>query len=445
VLSQETLTKIRTVQSRNLDGNVLMYQISKTVSMNKNTVFLLILVLSSLAATEISPIKVNPIVKPVFGSTDNDLVGDSWVRKAGMPQGGAVFGAAVVNGKIYAFGGYYYWTDNTNESDYATSGEYNSATDTWTVKAPMPTKRINFATAVYENKIYIIGGQKYQGWPALNTVEVYDPATNKWTNATPIPMPRAIMSANVVNGKIYVLGGSPIPTPNTTPDGGATNTTQVYDPHSNSWSTAASSTNPVYGYASAVIGDKIYVIGGANASPMPHGSVSDTNQIYYPTSDKWTLGAPLPKPVARAVAGSTTGVMAPKGIYVFGGHDENGNLISITQVYDIETNSWLNGTKISTDYFSAVAVLNDTMYIIGGVYERLIQDLPMTPVEDNPPPPFASSNYQYIPFGYETQSNPCFNTITFAVTNANEFRRPFLADSGGCGCCNLCVDSGFGS
>ena len=324
------------------------------------------------------------------------LIENSWVKKTSLPQGGAVFGAGVVGGKIYAFGGYYYF-NSTDSGTHTTSGEYDPATDTWTKIAPMPTKRIDFATAVYENKIYIIGGHKYPSFPALNVVEVYDPATNKWTTAAPMPAPRAYMQANVVNDKIYVISGSTVPT---TGDilGGAVNTTQVYDPRLNSWSMAASIPEPVARYVSAVVDDKIYVMGGGT----PSGSFG-TTQIYDPATDEWTFGAPSPIAFIGAVGGATTGAMAPKGIYVFGGFNGYGNPSLLNQVCDPETNSWTTGAEMPEyDYgYSAVAVLNDTLYVMGGTYSSVGPDLPLLPY-DNPPPPFDSFNYQYIPFGYGT-------------------------------------------
>lgn len=311
------------------------------------------------------------------------LIEDSWVKKSSMPQGGAVFGAAVVNGKIYAFGGYRY-----NGTLYSTTGEYDPATDTWTKKALMPTPRTEFATVAYENKIYLIGGMEDDAFP-LNTVEVYDPATNSWTAKASMPTSLGRMQAHLVNGKIYVIGGIfryPVPD-------GVSDATKVYDPRSDSWSSAASIPNPVYGYASAVIDDKIYVMAGCT----PSGSlVTNTNHIYDPLADKWTLGAPLPKAVGGASAGATTGAVAPKGIYVIGG--------GLNQVYNPETNSWINGSKVPYEYSSVVTVLNDTLYMMGGTYSATIPSGSgkLYPPEANPPPPFSAVNYQYVPFGYGT-------------------------------------------
>ena len=37
--------------------------------------------------------------------------------------------------------------------------EYAPAMDNWTVKQPMPTPRGAFGIAVFQNKIYVIGGE----------------------------------------------------------------------------------------------------------------------------------------------------------------------------------------------------------------------------------------------------------------------------------------------
>ncbi len=70
---------------------------------------------------------------------------------------------------------------------------------------PMPTARSSFAIAVYDDKIYVIGGTVGNGFVGNN--EVYDPLTNSWETKASMPTPRADLSANVVNDKIYLIGG----------------------------------------------------------------------------------------------------------------------------------------------------------------------------------------------------------------------------------------------
>jgi N-acetylneuraminic acid mutarotase len=371
--------------------------------MEKNASSFLVLMLSLLAVTILhSETNITSTAQPTSGIINNELVGNSWIKKANIPQGGAIYGAEAVNQKIYAFGVYTY-----NRTIYYTTGEYNPATDTWTTKTPMHNPRINFATAVYENKIYVIGGEFYS--PTLETVEVYDPLTDSWTFAAPIPEPRRLMCANVVNGKIYVVGGYTNQA-STAPDQGLTNTTQVYDPKANVWSTAADIPNAIGSYASTVFDNKIYVFGGfgvftTGASMGGLGVevlVSNRTYIYDPPTDAWMFGEPLPQRVRGAAACATTGEVAPKGIYVFGGYNERVQSFRLTQVYDSLTSTWINGTTIPKDPFSSVVsvALNDTMYVLGGIYSTRTPDFG-NPVE-LPPPPFNSMNYQYVPFGYGT-------------------------------------------
>ncbi len=53
----------------------------------------------------------------------------------------------------------------------------------WTTKADMPTPRSWFSTSVVDGKIYAIGGWNGGNTP---TLEEYDPATDTWTKKEPI-------------------------------------------------------------------------------------------------------------------------------------------------------------------------------------------------------------------------------------------------------------------
>jgi N-acetylneuraminic acid mutarotase len=313
---------------------------------------------------------------------------NSWVEKAPMQQSRASFGVAVVNGKIYAIGGSYTQT-NGNESSSVTTNTteaYDPTTNTWTTKAPMPIPRANFAIAVCENKIYVIGGIiEGKRLAVTNATEVYDPATDTWAEKASIPLPEQSFSANVIGGKIYVVGGQYQPDPvYWTFD--ISKQTQVYDPSTDSWTTKAPIPIAVAGYVSAVVDNKIYVISGFMDS-----DITDLTQIYDPEGDKWSSGASIPIGVSGAAAGATTGAAAPKAIYVIGGGYASDPLHghNLTQVYFPENNSWSMGVSMPTVRGGlSVAVVNDTLYAIGGGYWVFQWD--------------STHNEQYTPFGYGT-------------------------------------------
>jgi hypothetical protein len=333
------------------------------ISMRKNIALLLVLVFLT-ASCAIS-------AKPALSSTD--AAEDSWASKAPVPS--SVWGVAAANGKIYAF---------ARNVTY----EYNPITNTWATKNPLPSNMYGFALAVYQNKIYAIG-------EGNGMTQVYDPATDTWENKTPMLTPRIQLEANVVNGKIYLIGGK---------TGGQYSTVslnEVYDPETDSWTTKAPIPYPVVQYASAVVDNKIYIIGGQDEYTYPMNL--DLVQIYDPATDTWSFGTPMPKIVWQAAAGATSGIWAPKRIYVIGGLPATLSLAfggrlygsldgtPINQVYNPENDSWTVGASMPTARFQLkVAVVNDMIYAIGGSPFFNLQGI------------WCPENEQYTPIGYGT-------------------------------------------
>jgi len=318
---------------------------------------------------------------------------DSWTTMEPMPTARNGFGVAVVDGKIYAIGG-------SNGSLLGINEMYDPVTDTWTTKTPMPTPRIGFGILVYQNKIYVIGGQIGLFPQAVTGAnEVYDPSTDTWESKTGIPEARDGFRANVVNDKIYLISGfgTPfIPYPNSGEN-------LVYDPANDSWSTKASILTPVHWYASEVVDNKICIIGGRDFSL---NIIYNLTQIYDTETDTWSYGTSIPTNISLGAAGATTGAMAPTRIYVIGGFTSfDYDAISLNYVYDPEGDVWSMGTSMSTPRYSlGVAVVNDTLYAIGGKSG------------DN----YLAVNEKYTPLGYIPEFPswiilPLFLVATLAV------------------------------
>lgn len=274
-----------------------------------------------------------------------------------MPTARAGLGVAVVNGTIYAIGGF------NLTGNLGTNEAYDPITDEWTSKSPLPTLRRDFGITVYQNKIYVIGGTIGSATTAIN--EIYDPVTDSWTTKASMPIPRAYLDANTVNGKIYLIGGAYYP-----PFFGANmieyNETQVYDPSTDSWTTKSAIPNPTGDYTSAVIDTKIYIIGGG-------GGPSNQTQIYDTETNTWTIGKALPTPQRWAAAATTAGVNVPKRLYVIGGSSAYDNGNGINQIYDPQTDTWTTGTVMPSPRWAlAIAALNDILYALGGDCEGVL-------------------------------------------------------------------------
>jgi N-acetylneuraminic acid mutarotase len=324
---------------------------------------------------------------------------NTWTPRASMNVARAYLGVAAVDRKIYAIGG-----DEGSEIGNCMTGtsmtylvvnateEYDPTSDTWVSKAPMPTARALFGTAVYQGKIYCIGG--YNGatvfygpesydWKTeyydVGVNEVYDPVADTWQTQASLPTPRFSAATNIVNGKIYVIGGHTM-----TDLWSNFNLNEVYDPETDTWATKAPAPFNVSCPASAVVDGKIYVLG-----EDPNANWRHVILIYDPASDSWSIGAASPVSHA-ATAGATIGVKAPKRIYFF---DENR-----TDVYDPSSGTWTAGATAPTDRLIAkAAVVDDLFYLIGG---RTGQWGYMTFMDP------CKLNEQYTPISYGNPDEP---------------------------------------
>ena len=272
-----------------------------------------------------------------------DSTTDTWITKASMLTARRNFQVAVVGGKIYAIGG----IDNNNSYLYSVE-EYDPATNTWTTKSPMTTARSEHQVAVVGGKIYAIGGYNGSG-NVLNSVEEYDPVTNTWTTKAPMTTSRCSHQVAVVGEKIYAIGGFGYP--NT-----SLNSVEEYDPATNKWITKALMTTARYEHKLAVMNKKIYAIGGCNSNNTCLNSVEE----YDPATDKWTVKAAM-----RAARYSHEAAVVGDKIYAIGGY--NGATLNSVEEYNPATNTWTSKASLTTARSDhQAAVVGDKIYAIGG-------------------------------------------------------------------------------
>ena len=276
---------------------------------------------------------------------------DSWTSKAPMHMARSRLGVGTVNGKIYAIGG-----DAVNligncigpsfGSPLNTTEEYNPITGTWVFKKTMPTPRCSFAVAVYQNKIYCIGGY-LSDRTVTGANEVYDPATDTWESREPMPTRRMDLQASVVDGKIYLIGGR-------FDFGSYLSVNEVYDPETDSWETRAPSPSRIISGASATAGGKVYVL--ATVSRLDLGALI---QSYNPETDSWSIDGASPTYGDWSTTADVTSGPSPKIVFFSE---------SSTCVYNPASGVWTGDAAMPTARgFTGVAFLNGMFYVIGGI------------------------------------------------------------------------------
>ena len=274
---------------------------------------------------------------------------DTWTRKADMPTTRGYFSTAVVNGKIYAFGG-----SLSPNSGTSVVEEYDPATDTWSRVSNMPEIRFAPSTSTIDGIIYLIGGSTSLRGAGLRTVYSYDPLTDTWIRKANTLTPRQAFSASVVDGKIYTIGGW---------DGSRwVSTVEMYDPATDTWTRKANMPTARFYLSSEAVNGKIYAIGGA-ATVSVTGQVLDTVEEYDPVTNIWSQKADMPTP-RHALA---TGVVNGK-IYAIGGGLPAGTPYTDVEQYDPMTDSWTTKSPMPTPRRAfAASVVNGKIYAIGGV------------------------------------------------------------------------------
>ena len=314
-----------------------------------------------------------------------DPASNTWATKASMPT--AHFGPLVgaIAGKLYVAGG-----SDTSGPTTATH-VYDPSLNTWSTNAPMPFTG-NGNGVVLNGKLFSIGA----GPSPEQRVFAYDPAANSWnTNFALMPTGRRDLGvgSDDFNNKIYAIGGyasgsasttlevftAPLPPALTnlvlTPVNPtivvtsnqqftATGSFSDGSSHSliasgNSWTVKAPMSTASYGLSGAFVGGKFYAISGFATARL---------EIYSPTLNTWTTGAPVPADTGfnlRQYAG--TAVLDGK-VYVVGG-DTGGSGDRATLLrYDPALNTWttLAPMPLGARYGLGAAAMNGKLYAVGG-------------------------------------------------------------------------------
>ncbi|MGI9200456.1 MAG: Kelch repeat-containing protein [Woeseiaceae bacterium] len=227
----------------------------------------------------------------------------------------------------------------------------------WQALTPMPTARLEFATASAEGLIYVIGGRDsavpVTPKPLLATVDVYDRASDTWSSAPDLPIALAGLMAVGVDDKIYVMGGEQT-------DAMVSKALFEFDPATQIWRQLADLPLASHFSAHAAVAGQIFVAGGANAGFQ----VADLYR-YDLATDTWTVGAPMGNPREGA-----RGVNMNGQFLVHGGktatHAQDAGYRRVLESYEPITDIWTSVEPGEPRGDFGIAAFDGLAFMFGG-------------------------------------------------------------------------------
>ncbi len=155
--------------------------------------------------------------KPELGAKEAEMteeripIDPAWRVVSYMPTSNHDLTAAAVGGRFYVAGGLSAdWGFPARSHPFDELWEMNpKARWLWRTAAKLSRERIYCATAAFENKVWIIGGDVIESdgtRHAVTTIEIYDPKTGRVAAGPPSTIARPMPMALAARGRLYVMG-----------------------------------------------------------------------------------------------------------------------------------------------------------------------------------------------------------------------------------------------
>ena len=298
---------------------------------------------------------------------------------------------AVLGGQIYHFGGF------RNASIQASSEvwAFDPEQERWSRKADLPAMITHVNAAILGDTVWLAGGFLGDNpGPATDQVWRYEWRHDRWTPGPPLPARRGSGALVALHGRLHYFGGY------------AEDRRQSRGEHwvlggsgpgnAGSWIPAAPLPKPRGHLAGAVLGDRIYALGGTDRHDPDPLDVPWVHR-YDDVSGAWTELAPLP--TARSHFEQSTLVRDGR-LLVLGGRDLPGGREAVDDVteYDPVADRWVALPPLPVPLHSPSAALVGNRIYVGlggsragnpdnrGMWSERTDALPWRPVA---PPPAA--------------------------------------------------------
>lgn len=256
------------------------------------------------------------------------------------------FATAVVDDRIWVLGGM--TGDRGNRLD--SIEVYDPRSDRWQQRdETLPESLASFEATAVGDRIFVFGGLDSDSRPS-GAAAVLDTSSGSWRRLPALPHPRYAHTVTLHDGLVHVIGGEGVDGPEDAVD--------VFDPASGTWSAGTPMPRARGSHDTVSVGEQLFVLGGWLGS-----APTDLVQTYDPATGRWGIGPPLPEPVSRGGAAMLDG-----RLWV--------SFHRFSSVLDVEQGVWspANPLTVSRHGLGYVAV-GGSIYGIGGCTETPLRDV----------------------------------------------------------------------
>jgi len=287
-----------------------------------------------------------------------DFKKNQWSAAADMSYGRAGHTATLLNsGKVLVTGGY---RDGNPSQTFPEI--YDPASNTWSSAGVMLTQRgEHTATLLEDGTVLAVGGTKGIGYTGpLASPEIYDPNSNTWIHSGGLVFARlGFTVTQLSDGKVLVAGGK---------EGrNSMASAEVYDPRSRLWFPAGNMSTPrAFHTATRLRNGTVLVTGGEKTLEQSGTSsieVLASSELYDPASNSWSSAAALGEPREYHTA-----TLMPNGqVLVAGGMDMYYSSRT-TELYDPDLKAWKGAGAMNSrrDFHTATLLSDGKLLVTGG-------------------------------------------------------------------------------
>jgi N-acetylneuraminic acid mutarotase len=285
-----------------------------------------------------------------------DAPAGSWHPEPDLPRALTELEAVTLGRRVYVFGG-----ETVNGRSVRTMASYSPATGRYGAEPDLPRRLDHTASVVRDGEIYVTGG--YTDGDPTTDFWRYSPATRRWTRLPSMPTPRAGHGAAIIGQRLYVVGGGP----RTFPDESvaALRSLDIYDFAKRRWSAGPDMPTARHHLAATAYQGKLYVIGGRT----PGDFSLDTVERYDPARRRWERLPGVPLGVSDARAESVGGRLV-----LTGGDEEEGWTRGVrgwvtpaVWAFDSRAGAWTRLPDLGTPrHGHAAAVVGGRLFVFGG-------------------------------------------------------------------------------